>query len=115
MTPLTAALSAASGQPSPHLFYIAAAAVAVLVVIWAGHKLGDLIPYIAGGAIWAAVVWFGPLVPHSPLACTRPGGGHCAASLGTINLAELVLGLALIVLYKMIRGDKRGENGTRLP
>jgi hypothetical protein len=112
MTAIAAA--AAAHSASGRGFYLIALAVAVPFVVYAGVKLGDLVPYVTGLAVFAAVVWLGPLVPRSPLACTRPGG-NCGAHSGTIALAELLLPVLVIVAYKEIRGDKRGVNGRRLP
>jgi hypothetical protein len=112
---VSTALAAAATHPAlSHSFYVIALVVALPLAALLCRRVGDLIPCLVGGAIWGAVVWWGPLVPHSPLACTR-AGASCGASEGTISLFELVLGPALIVLYKMIRGDKRGSNGSRLP
>lgn len=112
---MNAALNAAAGHPAPgREFYLIGLCVVVPVVVYFGIKLGDLVPYLAGFAVFGAVAWLGPLVPHSPIACTRPGG-NCGASGGTIALAELLIAPVVIVAYKAVRGDTRGSNGRRLP
>jgi hypothetical protein len=116
---MTGLLTSAAAGPQPalsHRFFVTALIIFLPVAAWWWHRLGDLVPLAIGLAAAAAVIWFVPKIPRSPLACLSSPGGHCGAAQGPWILGlVIVFPLTLVVLYKAIRGDKRGVKGRRLP
>jgi hypothetical protein len=110
-------LAAAAGHPAlSHSFYLIALAVVLPPAIWLWRKLGDLVPVTICIGLAVFAIWVGPVLPHSPLACMRTPAGHCGPAQTPWIFGLVAVGpLTACVLYKMIRGDKRGSNGSRLP
>jgi hypothetical protein len=96
-------------------FYLLALLVIGPIALWLLHKVGDVVPGLLFIAVAAFDIWIVPDVPHSPVACIN---GHpvCGPSQEPwlIALVFVVPGVFMLI-YKAVRGDKRGTNGARLP
>ena len=92
---MTGAALAAASAPGGRGGVIAGLIVLVLAVLLLMHLIGDLAPaviFFGGGAL---EIFAFPESLHHPSALLAP--------------------LAAAVAYKMLRGDKRGTTGGRLP
>ena len=89
---------------------IAIAVVMIVVLYPIFHKIGDVLPMAAAVATVVAVLFFAPEVPHSPVAClSRTARATCSgAAENWVYGLVFLLPLAVAVLIKMVRGDKRG-------
>ena len=94
---------------------IAALIVGVPLVLLVMHRIGDLVPamIILGGGAFAVFVL--PGFPASPVACLNTPRGCTGTQLDWVAGLAIVAPIALGVIYKELRGDKRGVTGRRLP
>ncbi len=97
------------------MFFPIALVIVAPVALWLGHRVGDTVPFLLGFAVAAFDIWVVPGIPHSPAACVT---GHpvCGQQQAPWLIALVfVIPLAVVIGYKLVRGDKRGSKGRRLP
>jgi hypothetical protein len=110
-----AILAAAAHPASPGTaFYVTALVVVAPLALYLLRRVGDVVPGLIFVGLAVLAFWVVPTFPRSPVACLQHdtcGSQQTPWVFGLVFLAPL----AGAVAYKMLRGDKRGVNGRRLP
>lgn len=91
----------------------AALVVVIAVALLLARRHGDVVPVLLFFAIEAVVFFAVAKMPHSPVACISRPHGTCSERAGDWLMALGFVGPAgVMVLYKALRGDKRGVTGN---
>lgn len=90
--------------------------ITLALVLFAMHRIGDLVPAVIFLGLAAFAVFVLPGFPASPVACLRtPTGCVTHAEMIRLVIAAFLVPVGAAVVYKMLRGDKPGRTGKRLP